>query len=95
MISKESVQKADGTSFPGLSFQLNSLKPIFDLQKVYYYRIFIEITKAHVVMLHEQNLMTDEEAQIILSTMLDLEKLPIEESEYNPQYEDLFFMFEK
>lgn len=95
MISKESVQKADGTAFPGLSFQLNSLKPIFDLQKVYYYRIFIEITKAHVVMLHEQDLMTDEEVQIILSTMLDLEQLPIEESEYNPQYEDLFFMFEK
>ena len=94
-ISRESVRQADGVTFPGISFQENSLKPIFDLQKVYYYRIFIEITKAHVVMLHEQNLMSSEEVQTILSTMLDLEKLPIEESEYNPQYEDLFFMFEK
>lgn len=95
MISKEQVWAKDGTGFPGLSFQKNSLKPIFDLQKVYYYRIFIEVTKAHVVMLHEQELMTDEEAKVILSTMMELEKMPMEESEYNPEYEDLFFLFEK
>ena len=95
MISRESVQAVDGTTFPGISFQKNSLKPIFDLQKVYYYRVFIEVTKAHVIMLREQDLMTEEECSVILSTMLDLEKLPIEESEYNPAYEDLFFMFEK
>lgn len=63
--------------------------------KVYYYRVFIEVTKAHVVMLREQDLMTEDECALILSTMLDLEKLPIEESEYNPAYEDLFFLFEK
>lgn len=95
MITRESVQAADGTSFPGISFQKNALKPIFDLQKVYYYRAFIEVTKAHVVMLREQDLMTEDECALILSTMLDLEKLPIEESEYNPAYEDLFFLFEK
>ena len=95
MITRESVQAADGTSFPGISFQKNALKPIFDLQKVYYYRVFIEVTKAHVVMLREQDLMTEDECALILSTMLDLEKLPIEESEYNPAYEDLFFLFEK
>ena len=93
MITRESVQAADGTSFPGISFQKNALKPIFDLQKVYYYRVFIEVTKAHVVMLREQDLMTEDECALILSTMLDLEKLPIEESEYNPTYEDLFFLF--
>ena len=95
MITRESVQVADGMSFPGISFQKNALKPIFDLQKVYYYRVFIEVTKAHVVMLREQDLMTEDECALILSTMLDLEKLPIEESEYNPAYEDLFFLFEK
>lgn len=79
----------------GISFQKNALKPIFDLQKVYYYRVFIEVTKAHVVMLREQDLMTEDECALILSTMLDLEKLPIEESEYNPAYEDLFLLFEK
>ena len=46
-------------------------------------------------MLREQDLMTEDECALILSTMLDLEKLPIEESEYNPAYEDLFFLFEK
>lgn len=95
MITRESVQAVDGMSFPGISFQKNALKPIFDLQKVYYYRVFIEVTKAHVVMLREQDLMTEDECALILSTMLDLEKLPIEESEYNPAYEDLFFLFEK
>ncbi len=95
MITRESVQAADGMSFPGISFQKNALKPIFDLQKVYYYRVFIEVTKAHVVMLREQDLMTEDECALILSTMLDLEKLPIEESEHNPAYEDLFFLFEK
>ena len=95
MITRESVQAADGMSFPGISFQKNALKPIFDLQKVYYYRVFIEVTKAHVVMLREQDLMTEDECALILSTMLDLEKLPIEESEYNTAYEDLFCLFEK
>lgn len=95
MITRESVQAVDGMSFPGISFQKNALKPIFDLQKVYYYRVFIEVRKAHVVMLREQDLMTEDECALILSTMLDLEKLPIEESEYNPAYEDLFFLFEK
>ncbi|MCI8888002.1 MAG: argininosuccinate lyase [Hungatella sp.] len=95
MISKEAVLAKDGAGFPGLSFQKNSLKPIFDLQKTYYYRIFIEVTKAHVVMLHEQELMTGEEAKVILSAMAELEKIPMEESEYNPEYEDLFFRFEK
>ena len=46
-------------------------------------------------MLREQDLMTEDECALILSTMLDLEKLPIEESEHNPAYEDLFFLFEK
>ncbi len=95
MITRESVQAADGMSFPGISFQKNALKPIFDLQKVYYYRVFIEVTKAHVVMLREQDLMTEDECALILSTMLDLEKLPIEESEYNPAYEDLFSCLKK
>lgn len=95
MITRESVQAADGLTFPGISFQENALKPIFDLQKVYYYRVFIEVTKAHVIMLAEQDLMTADECALILKTMVELEKLPIEESEYNPAYEDLFFMFEK
>ena len=51
MITCESLQAADGTSFPESAFRKNALKPIFDLQKVYYYRVFIEVTKAHVVML--------------------------------------------
>ena len=39
--------------------------------------------------------MTEDECALILSTMLDLEKLPIEESEYNPAYEDLFFLLKR
>lgn len=95
MIDRKTVEQRDGTAFPGLSFQKNGLKPIFDLQKKYYYRVFIEVTKAHVVMLNEQGLMTDDESKSILSTMLDLEKIPMEQTEYDPSYEDLFFLFEK
>lgn len=95
MITKAEIEAVDGTQFPALSFQKNVLAPIFDIQKEYYFRCFIEMTKAHVIMLSEQGLVTPEDTKTILKGILEVEQIPFEEREYDPHFEDMFFMFEK
>ncbi len=95
MITKQEIQNKDGTSFPAKSFQKSVLAPVFDIQKKYYFRSFIDMTKAHVVMLLKQNLLNENEAKTILLGMSEVEKINFEEKEYDPKFEDMFFMFEK
>ena len=95
MITKEQIEKVDGTKFPAKSFQNNVLAPIFNIQKEHFFRVFIELTKAHVVMLHEQGIISDEDTKVILKGILEVEQIPFEEREYDPNFEDMFFMFEK
>ena len=94
MITKAEIEAVDGTQFPALSFQKNVLAPIFDIQKEYYFRCFIEMTTAHVIMLSEQGLVTPEDTKTILKGILEVEQIPFEEREYDPHFEDMFFMFE-
>ncbi len=95
MITRQEIEKKDGTTFPAKSFQKSVLAPVFDIQKKYYFKAFIEMTKAHVVMLEKQDLLTKDEAKTILASMLEVEKIDFENREYDPRFEDLFFMFEK
>lgn len=95
MITREQVRSEEGTSFPAKSFQKNILEPIFNVQKKYYYQIFIEITKAHVVMLHEQKIISNEEVKLIMEGIQEVEKIHFEEYAYDPAVEDLFFMIER
>ena len=95
MITREQVQREEGTSFPAKSFQHNVLEPIFNVQKRHYYRIFIEITKAHVVMLYEQGILSENEVETIMKGIRKVETIRFEDYAYDPQVEDLFFMIER
>jgi argininosuccinate lyase len=94
MYSKESVEKTDGKKFPGKSFQDAILEPVFNTQKEYYYRPFVKISKAHSVMLYEQGIITRGEARELIRGLLEVEKLDFTNRNYDPAFEDLFFMVE-
>jgi argininosuccinate lyase len=95
MYSKEYVESIDGVNFPGTSFAECVLEHVFNIQKNYFYRPFIKISKAHAVMLLEQNIITYDEAKTILRGLGEVEKINFEQSKYDPSYEDMFFMVEK
>ncbi|TCL63297.1 argininosuccinate lyase [Hydrogenispora ethanolica] len=94
MYTKEYVEATDGVRFPGKSFQDAILEPVFDVQKQYLYRPFIKISKAHLVMLQEQQIITPDEARAIMQGLLEVETIDFESRRYDPSYEDMFFMVE-
>jgi len=94
MYTREYVEQMDGTHFPGKTFQDSVLAPIFDIQKKYYAKPFIEISKAHTVMLYEQKIIVWEEAKEILNGLRQIESMDMDNREYDPSYEDMFFMIE-
>jgi argininosuccinate lyase len=95
MYNRETVEKMDGIQFPGKTFQDCVLRPVFDVQKENYFKPYMQISKAHVVMLMEENIITGKEAKDILLGLRHIEKLSFENKEYDPSYEDMFFMIEK
>jgi argininosuccinate lyase len=94
MYTKEYVEATDGVRFPGKSFQDAILEPVFDVQKQYLYRPFIKISKAHLIMLQEQQIITPDEARAIMRGLLEVETIDFESRRYDPSYEDMFFMVE-
>lgn len=94
MYTREYVEQMDGTHFPGKTFQDCVLAPIFDIQKKYYVKPFIEISKAHAVMLYDQKIISWEEAKDILGGLRKIESMNMNDREYDPSYEDMFFMIE-
>ncbi|QNU68657.1 argininosuccinate lyase [Ruminiclostridium herbifermentans] len=94
MYTREYVEQMDGTHFPGKTFQDCVLAPIFDTQKNYYAKPFIQISKAHAVMLFEQNIITKHEAKEILSGLKKIDLMDMSDRQYDPSYEDMFFMIE-
>lgn len=94
MYSREYVEQMDGTRFPGKTFQDCVLAPIFDIQKNYYAKPFIQISKAHAVMLYEQKIISLDEAKQILSGLRTIDAMDMGDRQYDPSYEDMFFMIE-
>ena len=91
---KEYIEKLDGRDFPGKTFAESVLKPIFNVQREYYYKPFIKISKAHVVMLYEQNIIKIQESKKLLEGLNKIEEMDFTSVEYNAKYEDMFFTVE-
>lgn len=95
MSTREEVQAYDGISFPGRTFANTVLEPVFNTQRDYYYHDFLYISYAHVVMLAEQKIITEDEARGIISGLDQVAKQDFSHVRYNPAYEDMFFTIEK
>lgn len=92
---RQQIQELDGLGFPGKTFAGAVLKPVFDTQRDYYYKAFIEISLAHALMLHEQGILAKEDADKLIQALADIRAVDFSGAEYNPAYEDMFFMIEK
>lgn len=84
----------EGTGFPGKTYVEAVLEPAFNEAKNHLLDPMMAINKAHLIMLREQELITDDEAKRIARALngLDLEEL--RRSAYTGQFEDLFFQVE-
>ncbi len=95
MRMRDEIMKRDGLTFPGKTFADAVLEPVFNTQRDNYYHCFLEISLAHAVMLAEQGIITPEEAKAILGGLTAVRGADFSTAQYDPRYEDMFFMLEK
>lgn len=95
MNMKENIQALDGVKFPGKTFADAVLEVVFNTQRDYYYHDFLDISYAHVAMLHEQGIITKSEADGIIRGLDTVSKQDFSQVKYNPAHEDMFFTIEK
>jgi argininosuccinate lyase len=94
MQSKDEFIKSEGTSFPGKTYIDHLLRPVFNDQRDYFFKQMFNIHRAHVVMLAEQAILDKKEAGVILQGVEAVAQTDYQKLEYDPQFEDLFFMME-
>lgn len=94
MESKIEFLRAEGTNFPGKTYVESLLKPVFYDQKKYLFSAMFQVHRAHVVMLTEQGILPKEQVSIILKAVEKVAQTPLDSIQYNPDYEDLFFVIE-
>lgn len=91
---REKFEVEDGTEFPGKVYVDTLLKPVFYDQREHLFEAMFHIHRAHTQMLSEQKIISMEEAEQILSGVDQVEKEDKMHLEYDPAYEDLFFLVE-
>jgi argininosuccinate lyase len=93
MQNKDFIQ-SEGTAFPGKTYVDHLLRPVFNDQRDYLFKQMFKIHRAHVVMLAEQAILDKKEAGVILQGVEEVAKTDYRTLQYDPQFEDLFFMME-
>ncbi|MCM3718553.1 argininosuccinate lyase [Fictibacillus phosphorivorans] len=94
MPSKDDFIKSEGHTFPGKTYVDHLLRPVFNDQRDYLFKQMFNIHRAHVVMLAEQGILDKKEAAIILQGVETVSQTDPKTLQYDPQFEDLFFMME-
>lgn len=94
MPSKEDFIKSEGNTFPGKTYVNHLLRHVFNDQRDYLFKQMFNIHRAHVVMLAEQAILDKNEAAIILQGVETVSHTDPQTLQYDPQFEDLFFMME-
>ncbi|SEM99150.1 argininosuccinate lyase [Lihuaxuella thermophila] len=91
---REEWLKADGSSFPGKTYVECLLKPVFNDQRDYLFHAMFQVHRAHVLMLCDKGILSAADAKKILQAVEELSRCNHKELQYDPRYEDLFFMME-
>ncbi|MBA4494565.1 argininosuccinate lyase [Paenactinomyces guangxiensis] len=94
MTIREEWLKKDGSSFPGKTYVECLLKPVFNDQRDYLFHAMFQVHRAHVLMLCEKEILPAEDAKKILQAVETIACCDYQQLEYDPRYEDLFFMME-
>ncbi|MFA4135652.1 MULTISPECIES: argininosuccinate lyase [unclassified Brevibacillus] len=91
---RERIFQQEGASFPGKTYVEAVLEPAFNEAKHHLLHPMMAINKAHLIMLREQELLTDDEAKRIAGALCGIEMEELRQSHYTGQFEDLFFQVE-
>lgn len=88
------VDMQEGTKFPSFTYKKVILEPAYDGAKENFVDYMMQINIAHLMMLEEQGLVTQLEAQKIGKAIAEIDKEFYKTSTYDDYYEDLFFRIE-
>ncbi len=81
--------------FPAASYKKAVLEPIFADFKKHFYQELMQINYAHTIMLTEEKVIKQSEAEEIIRGLKEIQNnLNLEELAYTGEYEDLFFYIE-
>ncbi|MBX6394723.1 MAG: argininosuccinate lyase [Alicyclobacillaceae bacterium] len=94
MVNREAIAAAEGSRFPGATYAEVVLVPAYEEAKHHLLRPMMAIQKAHLIMLVEQGLVAQEDANRIMKAILELEEEDAERWSYTGEFEDLFFQVE-
>jgi argininosuccinate lyase len=85
----------DNTKFPDPTYKDTVLAPLFEGVKTHYAHHMATINRAHLVMLCETQILSDEQTSKIANALYQIEEeTDIAALEYTGEYEDYFFVVE-
>ncbi|MFC4619385.1 argininosuccinate lyase [Camelliibacillus cellulosilyticus] len=90
----EAIYADEGKAFPGSTYAEVVLAPAYQNAKKVLLDPMLAINKAHLIMLKEQALISEEDAETIARAIHHLNLEEIKQSEYDGCFEDLFFFVE-
>lgn len=91
---RNQVIEFEGVTFPSTSYTAMVLKPAYNEAKQNFLKSMLQIHTAHLVMLKEQGLVSEKQAEEIGRAVGGVEIEKLQKGEYDPQFEDLFFQVE-
>jgi argininosuccinate lyase len=92
--SKDAFIRREGSVFPGKTYEEHLLRHVFEDQRNSLCRDMFAIHRAHVIMLTEEGIIQRDDAVKIVKGICEVEREDFSTAEYDPQYEDLFFLIE-
>ena len=81
--------------FPAQIYKENVLADCFEDAKEYFLQAYINVDFAHVVMLAEQKIITEQELKDLLKALRGLDLESIQKAKYDGSFEDLFYYLQR
>jgi argininosuccinate lyase len=91
---RDKLFRQEGTSFPGKTYSEAVLEPAFNEAKAHLLDPMMAINHAHLIMLREQELISEQEAKRIARALCSLDREELRRANYTGKFEDLFFQVE-
>lgn len=88
------LEEKEGAVFPSLTYKKLVIEPAYESAKKNFVEYMMQINIAHLVMLNEQGLVSDEEVQNIGKAISEVDRSFYKASAYVSEFEDLFFRIE-
>jgi argininosuccinate lyase len=91
---QQKIVEKEGTCFPGRTYEETVLAPAHEEAKNHLFRPMMSANKAQLIMLVEQGLVKQSDADHIMKALLNVTEESIQQSTYTGEFEDLFFQVE-